>query len=139
MGIAGIEALVEAAGEDTALALAGLAISTAFGFLAQRSRFCLRSAVTLAGLWTVEGGASMRRRIVGAMAMGFGGMLAGGCAVGAGLSGAAAFTITSWVALCAIWAAATLTDRWLDQHPNAQLNLGADPANQAVPGFAARA
>ncbi len=64
-----------------------------------------------------EGGASMRRAIVGAMAMGFGGMLAGGCAVGAGLSGAAVFTLTSWVTLCAIWAAAALTDRLIDQHP----------------------
>jgi hypothetical protein len=30
-----------------------------------------------------QGGASMRRYLLGAMAMGFGGMLAGGCAVGA--------------------------------------------------------
>ncbi len=41
-----------------------------------------------------QGGASMRRYIIGAMCMGFGGMLAGGCAVGAGLSGTAVFTIT---------------------------------------------
>jgi uncharacterized protein len=62
-----------------------------------------------------SGGASVRRDLFGAMAMGFGGMLAGGCAVGAGLSGAAVFTITSWATLSAIWAAATLTDRMLDQ------------------------
>jgi uncharacterized membrane protein YedE/YeeE len=74
-----------------------------------------------------EGGASMRRYIAGAMCMGFGGMLAGGCAVGAGLSGAAVFTITSWVTLCAIWAAAALTDRLLDQRP-------ALDADQAMPG-----
>jgi len=48
--------------------------------------------------------------------MGFGGMLAGGCAVGAGVSGAAVFTMTSWVTLCAIWASATLTD-WLVDRP----------------------
>jgi uncharacterized membrane protein YedE/YeeE len=65
-----------------------------------------------------EGGASMRRYIAGAMCMGFGGMLAGGCAVGAGLSGAAVFTATSWVTLCTMWAAATLTDRWMDQGPS---------------------
>jgi uncharacterized membrane protein YedE/YeeE len=76
-----------------------------------------------------EGGASMRRYIVGAMCMGFGGMLAGGCAVGAGLSGAAVFTITSWVALCAIWAAAALTDRLLDQP-------AAGALDQAMPGAA---
>lgn len=69
----------------------------------------------------------MRRYIVGAMCMGFGGMLAGGCAVGAGLSGAAVFTATSWVTLCAMWAAAAVTDRLVDQ--------GASPsADQAVPG-----
>jgi hypothetical protein len=27
------------------------------------------------------------------------------------------FTLTSWVTLCAIWAAAALTDRLIDQHP----------------------
>ncbi len=74
-----------------------------------------------------EGGASMRRYIVGAMSMGFGGMLAGGCAVGAGLSGAAVFTITSWVTLCAIWAAAALTDRLVDQRPSPEMD-------QAMPG-----
>lgn len=61
------------------------------------------------------GGASMRRYLIGAVLMGFGGMLAGGCAVGAGLSGAAVFTVTSWVTLTAMWAAAALTDWWVDQ------------------------
>lgn len=60
-------------------------------------------------------GQSMRRYIAGAVLMGFGGMLAGGCAVGAGLSGAAVFTLTAWATLGAMWAAAALTDRWLDQ------------------------
>ena len=40
-----LEALIERLGEDWSLALAGLLIGLAFGFLAQRSRFCLRSAV----------------------------------------------------------------------------------------------
>ena len=61
-----------------------------------------------------QGGPSMTRYMLGAVCMGFGGMLAGGCAVGAGLSGAAVFTITSWVTLSAIWAAAALTDRLVD-------------------------
>lgn len=69
-----------------------------------------------------EGGASMRRHIAGAVCMGFGGMLAGGCAVGAGLSGAAVFTITSWVTLAAMWAAAVLTDRLVDQGPGGALD-----------------
>lgn len=77
------------------------------------------------------GGAPMRRAIIGAVCMGFGGMLAGGCAVGAGLSGAAVFTITSWVTLCAIWAAAAITDRLLDQ-PSATLD-------QPMPGSTAPA
>ncbi|MEY4753260.1 MAG: hypothetical protein RJA44_935 [Pseudomonadota bacterium] len=62
-----------------------------------------------------QGGQAMRRYIVGAMLMGFGGMLAGGCAVGAGVSGAAVFTLTSWVTLSTIWGAAMLTDRLVDQ------------------------
>ena len=62
-----------------------------------------------------EGGRSMRRYIAGAMLMGFGGMLAGGCAVGAGVSGAAVFTLTAFVALAAMWAAAALTDTLLDR------------------------
>jgi hypothetical protein len=69
-----------------------------------------------------QGGASMRRYIVGAACMGFGGMLAGGCAVGAGLSGAAVFTVTSWVTLSAMWAAAALTDRLVDQRPSGALD-----------------
>jgi uncharacterized membrane protein YedE/YeeE len=76
------------------------------------------------------GGASMRRYLIGAMAMGFGGMLAGGCAVGAGLSGAAVFTITSWVTLSTMWAAAALTDRLIDQPDDAALD-------QPMPGLPA--
>jgi len=77
------------------------------------------------------GGASMRRYLVGAVLMGFGGMTAGGCAVGAGLSGAAVFTITSWITLGSMWAGAAITDRLVDQHGHeaAQPNLG----DQAVP------
>lgn len=67
-----------------------------------------------------QGGQSMRRYIAGAMLMGFGGMLAGGCAVGAGVSGAAVFTLTSFVTLAAIWAAATVTDALMDRPREAQ-------------------
>jgi len=77
-----------------------------------------------------EGGPSMRRYLVGAVLMGFGGMLAGGCAVGAGLSGAAIFTITSWVTLCSMWAAAALTDRVIDHRP------ATETLDQAMPGQA---
>jgi uncharacterized protein len=74
-----------------------------------------------------QGGPGMRRYIAGAMLMGFGGMLAGGCAVGAGLSGAAVFTATSWVTLTAIWAAAAMTDRLMDQRH-------IEMPDQAMPG-----
>lgn len=57
----------------------------------------------------------MPRYLGGAALMGFGGMLAGGCAVGAGLSGGAVFALTAWVALSSMWAAAGLTDYLLDR------------------------
>lgn len=59
-------------------------------------------------------GPSMRRYLVGAGFMGFGGMLAGGCAVGAGVSGASIFALTAWVTLFAIWGAAGITDYLID-------------------------
>ncbi len=71
-----------------------------------------------------QGGAGMRRYLVGATLMGFGGMLAGGCAVGAGLSGTAVFTMTAFVTLTAMWIAAALTDRLLDQHPTSETLVG---------------
>ena len=40
-----LDAVVEKLGESTVLALTGLLVGVAFGFLGQRSRFCLRSAV----------------------------------------------------------------------------------------------
>jgi uncharacterized protein len=65
-----------------------------------------------------QDGYSMRRYIVGAMAMGFGAMLAGGCAVGAGVSGGSIFSLTAWSALVSMWAGAALTDRVMDRHPH---------------------
>ena len=44
-------------------------------------------------------GYSMTRYIAGAIFMGFGSMLAGGCAVGAGMTGGAIFALTAWIAL----------------------------------------
>ncbi len=65
-----------------------------------------------------QGGHAMRRYIVGAVLMGFGGMLAGGCAVGAGVSGASVFALTAWVTLWSMWAGAAITD-WLIDRPSA--------------------
>ncbi len=51
--------------------------------------------------------------LVGAALMGFGSMLAGGCAVGAGMSGGAIFALTAWVAVGAMWVGAMVTHRVL--------------------------
>ena len=72
----------------------------------------LRGELKLEGF---EGGASMRRYILGGCMMGFGGVLAGGCAVGAGVSGASVFAMTSWLVLWSMWIGAVLTDRLVDQ------------------------
>ena len=45
----------------------------------------------------------MVRYLIGAPLMGFGGMLAGGCAVGAGVTGGAVLSLTAWIALFAMW------------------------------------
>ncbi|KIN61062.1 Lipocalin-related protein and Bos/Can/Equ allergen [Sulfitobacter noctilucae] len=55
----------------------------------------------------------MERYLVGAVLMGFGSMLAGGCAVGAGMSGGAVFAVTAWVAVFCMWASAMITHRIL--------------------------
>lgn len=51
----------------------------------------------------------MERYLVGAVMMGFGAMLAGGCAVGAGVSGGAILSLTAWIAVASMWAGALLT------------------------------
>ena len=76
-------------------------------------------------------GYSMRRYIAGAVLMGFGSMLAGGCAVGAGMTGGSIFALTAWVTLIGMWTGAGLTDRMLDRPaPNRQ------PARQDRPALA---
>lgn len=60
-------------------------------------------------------GQSMRRYIIGAALMGFGGMLAGGCAVGAGVTGGSIFALTAWITLAAIWAAGAVAHRLVDR------------------------
>lgn len=70
--------------------------------------------------WKLEGfkdGHTMRRYIAGAVLMGFGSMLAGGCAVGAGITGGAIFAVTAWLALVGMWVGAGLMDRVMDKVP----------------------
>jgi uncharacterized membrane protein YedE/YeeE len=62
-----------------------------------------------------EGPDPMKRAMIGAALMGFGGMLAGGCAIGAGVTGGSIFVGTAWAALTAMWAGGMLTDFFLDQ------------------------
>ena len=58
---------------------------------------------------------NMRRALFGAALMGFGGMLAGGCAIGAGVTGGSIFAGTAWLALFCMWIGAMVTDFVLDQ------------------------
>jgi len=64
-----------------------------------------------------EGEANMRRAMTGSALMGFGGMLAGGCAIGNGLTGGSVFAGTAWIALTAMWVGAIFTDFIVDQRP----------------------
>ena len=75
-------------------------------------------------------GYSMTRYILGAILMGFGSMLAGGCAVGAGMTGGSIFAVTAWLTLLGMWAGAGLMDRLLDgnQRPAPTSNAGQTPA-----------
>lgn len=57
----------------------------------------------------------MERYLIGAVLMGFGSMLAGGCAVGAGMSGGAVFAITAWLAVFCMWLGAMGMHRVLRQ------------------------
>lgn len=45
----------------------------------------------------------MERYLIGAVLMGFGSMLTGGSAVGAGMSGGAIFALTAWLAVFCMW------------------------------------
>lgn len=59
--------------------------------------------------------------LIGAALMGFGSMLAGGCAVGAGMSGGAIFALTAWVAVGAMWLGAMITHRIVSHAPKRKM------------------
>ena len=61
-----------------------------------------------------EGAKPMQRAIIGAILMGFGGMLAGGCAIGAGVTGGSIFAATAWLALTCMWIGAIATERFMN-------------------------
>jgi uncharacterized protein len=62
-----------------------------------------------------DGPSTMRKAMIGAAMMGFGGMLAGGCAIGAGVTGGSIFVGTAWAALFFMWVGAMATDFLVDQ------------------------
>lgn len=64
---------------------------------------------------TFDNDTPLPRYIGGACLMGFGSMLAGGCAVGAGVTGGSVLALTAWVALAAMWIGAGLTDYLVDR------------------------
>lgn len=76
-----------------------------------------------------HGGTSMLRYITGAALMGFGSMLAGGCAVGAAVTGTSVFALTGILALFSMWAGGALTDWLLDRTP---AEVAAKPVTQAA-------
>ncbi len=76
-----------------------------------------------------QGGHAMRRYIVGAVLMGFGAMLAGGCAVGS-VSNASVFATTAWAALFSMWAGSVLTDAVVDWPGERGVTLWAAIAGQ---------
>ncbi len=62
-----------------------------------------------------DGPGPMRRALSGGALMGFGGMLAGGCAIGAGVTGGSIFAGTAWLALFCMWLGGMATERALGQ------------------------
>jgi uncharacterized membrane protein YedE/YeeE len=69
----------------------------------------------------IMSGAIIGGLMFGAVLMGFGSMLAGGCAVGAGMSGGAIFALTAWVAVGAKWLGAIITQLVLTKSPRLQI------------------
>lgn len=102
------------------LLIPGVFLGSAFGAL-------------LAGEWRLtvfDARSGMMRYMVGAVLMGFGSIMAGGCAVGAGISGGAIFSVTAWLALLGMWLGAGATHLLLDAPKPTGLDLpaGLDPA-----------
>lgn len=72
----------------------------------------------LAGRWQIARfghDTPMERYLIGAVLMGFGSILAGGCAVGAGVAGGSILALTAWVAVFSMWIGALLT-QWIGRY-----------------------
>jgi hypothetical protein len=57
-----------------------------------------------------HGAQAMQSYLLGAGLMGFGAMLAGGCSIGAGVTGTSAMALTAWIALTAMWVGGATTE-----------------------------
>ncbi|WP_209507512.1 MULTISPECIES: YeeE/YedE family protein [unclassified Ruegeria] len=107
---------------DTLMALVAernVALSFGIGLVPGVAIGAAFSAV-LSGEWKIEQfgpDTPMERYLVGAVLMGFGAMLAGGCAVGAGLSGGSALSLTAWLAVFSMWVGAVATHRMMMRMP----------------------
>lgn len=66
------------------------------------------------------------RYLAGGALMGFGGVLAGGCTVGAGLSGVGTLSLAAVLALAAIMAGGRITDRLLDRQGSGPVAVPAE-------------
>ena len=101
---------------DTLMALVAernVALSFGIGLVPGVAIGAALSAI-LSGEWKIERfgpDTPMERYLAGAVLMGFGAMLAGGCAVGAGLSGGSALSLTAWLAVFSMWVGAVSTHR----------------------------
>jgi hypothetical protein len=133
-----VERLVDLLGENGALAALGGVVGIAFGFFAQRSCVCLRSAVIEFArghpggkltVWLFTFATAVCATQALTLAGAFDARGARQIAARGSLSGAAIFTVTSWVTLCAMWGAAALADRLFDRRPSGALD-------QPVPGSA---
>jgi hypothetical protein len=134
-----MDAWIEALGENGALASACLAVGVAIGVFARRSRVCLRAAViectrghpgSKLTVWLFAFGTAVLATQLLALGGLFDAADARWIAARGSLSGAAIFTITSWVTLRAMSAATALTDRLVDARPSGALD-------QPVPGAVA--
>jgi len=67
-----------------------------------------------------SGAQSTHRYLIGAALMGFGAMLAGGCSIGAGVTGTSTMAFTAWVALIAMWIGSAVTDALIDRRSQAE-------------------
>lgn len=83
-----------------------------------------------------DAGSGMERYLIGAVLMGFGAMLAGGCAVGAGVSGGAVLALTAWVAVGCMWLGALATGWMMDMRGSraaARDGIAGGPDTPSIP------